>query len=50
MYLGLHLDQRLVAKVHQDEKAEPHTTTNVLVTGTQISSVDRQASSPQNHY
>jgi hypothetical protein len=36
-----------IAKVYQDEKApaEPHTTTNVLVAGTYIPSVDRQ----QNH-
>jgi hypothetical protein len=42
-----------IAKVYQDENApaEPHTTTNVLVTRTYIPSVDRQQnSSPQNHY
>jgi hypothetical protein len=42
-----------IAKVCQDEKApaESHTTTNVLVAGTYIPSVDRQQnSSSQNHY
>jgi hypothetical protein len=42
-----------IAKVYQDEKtpAEPHITTNLLVAGTYIPSVDRQQnSSAQNLY
>ena len=42
-----------ITKVYQDEKtlAEPHITTNLLVAGIYIPSVDRQQnSSPQNLY